>query len=95
MGEPRKAVIFALAPVDRLARDFEFTGLNMSESVVVPLDAGLDAPHLMSEVHLFNASIDITRNRFADITNQVNRDWQRWLGNGANDQVRRYFSYIF
>jgi hypothetical protein len=95
MGEPRKAVIFALAPVDRLARDFEFTGLNMSESVVVPLDAGLDAPHLMSEVHLFNASIDITRNRFADITNQVNRDWQRWLGNGANDQMRRYFSYIF
>ncbi len=95
MGEPRKAVIFALAPVDGLARDFEWTGLNMSESIVVPIGAGVDAPPHMSKVHLFNASIDITRNRFGDIANQVDREWQRWLGNGADDQMRGYFSYIF
>ena len=95
MSERRKAVIFALAPIDGLARDFKLTGLNMSESIVVPLEAGLDALHHISEVHLFNASIDITRNRFDDIANQVDRDWQRWLGNRADDKMRGYFSYIF
>lgn len=95
MSEPRKAVIFALAPVDGLTRDFELTGLNMAESIVVPLEAGLDALQDLSKTVLFHAGIDITRNRFDDIAVQVERDWQQWLGEGSDDQMRRYFSYTF
>ncbi len=95
MGHPRKALIFALAPIGGLARDFEWTGLDLSESIVVPIGAGVDSTWDVPDTLVYNPSVQITRNRFDDISNQVRQEWTRWLGNGTHDPMRRYFSYVF
>ena len=95
MSHSRKALIFAIAPIDRLARDFEWTGLDLSKTILVPIGAGVDSIWDVSDVQVYNASVQITRNRFDDISNQVHQEWTRWSTNRPHDSIRRYFSYVF
>jgi hypothetical protein len=95
MGHTRKALIFAIAPIDRLARDFEWTGLDLSETILVPIGAGVDSSWDVSDAQVYNASVHITRNRFDEISSLVHQEWTRWSANRPHDPVRRYFSYVF
>jgi hypothetical protein len=74
MSHSRKALIFTLAPIDRLARDFEWTGLDLSEVILVPIGAGVDSSWDVSDVKVYNASVQITRHRFDDISTKYTKN---------------------
>ncbi len=97
MVHSHNALIFTLAPIGRLKRDFERAGIDLSDSMVVPIGVGVDSDWDVDAVDApdTSVSVEITRTRFDEIVGQVQREWLSWLVADARDPLRRYFSFLF